>query len=214
MFLTEIYAQEDPVGGWAVVAPDGTVVSVVVCTESVCGVNGTWGGVMPADTEYAGYRLVLQTNATADGNVAGWSSQEGTEVTYSEESNTFDITNTYENDGTIVTNTMTLVPELTATDPDGMDLSTGIINKSISYQLYDKFVEIFPDNDWEDKSQFVFEDIKDAQDNFQTDVTKVLVEETINPAEVILIEEEQSIIDQISNFVTSLFNQFFGWLKY
>lgn len=213
MFFTEIYAQEDPVGGWAVVAPDGTVVSVIVCTESVCGLNGSWGGVMPEGTEHAGYQLVLQTNATADGNVAGWTSQEGTEVTYSEESNTFDITSTYENEGTVVTNTMTLVPELTAKDPDGMDLSTGIIHKSISYELYDKFVEIFPDNDWEDKSKFVFEDVTDAQDKFQTKVTNVLVQETIKPDEVILIEEEQSILNQISNFVTSIFDQLFGWLN-
>ncbi len=71
------------VGGWAVIDSSGKVYGVVVCDNSVCGSNGSWGGVMPV--EYmgcpAGCRLVLQTSADPQtGNVAGWRSQEGTDV--------------------------------------------------------------------------------------------------------------------------------------
>jgi hypothetical protein len=80
------------VGGWAVIDSSGKVYGVVVCDNSVCGVNGSWGGVMPV--EYmgcpAGCRLVLQTSADPQtGNVAGWRSQEGTEVIYNSQTNTF-----------------------------------------------------------------------------------------------------------------------------
>ncbi len=80
------------VGGWAVIDSSGKVYGVVVCDNSVCGTSGSWGGVMPV--EYmgcpAGCRLVLQTSADPQtGNVAGWRSQEGTDVVYNERTNTF-----------------------------------------------------------------------------------------------------------------------------
>ena len=80
------------VGGWAVIDASGKVYGVVVCDNSVCGVNGSWGGVMPV--EYmgcpVGCRLVLQTSADPQtGNVAGWRSQEGTDVIYNSQTNTF-----------------------------------------------------------------------------------------------------------------------------
>lgn len=213
LFFVNVYAENDPVGGWAVVAPDGTVVSVIVCTESVCGTNGSWGGVMPEDTQYPGYRLVLQTNATADGNVAGWSTQEGTSVTYLEETETFEIISSYDNAGTEVTSTKILVPELTATDPEGMDLSTGIIAHSISYELFEKLVEIFPDNNWEDKSQFIFTDENKAREDFQTEVTGVIVEETLVPIEENTSDQEINMLERITNFVSEVFNQLFGWFN-
>ena len=80
------------VGGWAVIDSSGKVYGVIVCDNSVCGTSGSWGGVMP--NEYmgcpAGCRLVLQTSADPQtGNVAGWRSQEGTDVVYNERTNTF-----------------------------------------------------------------------------------------------------------------------------
>jgi hypothetical protein len=80
------------IGGWAVIDSSGKVYGVIVCDNSVCGTSGSWGGVMPV--EYmgcpAGCRLVLQTSADPQtGNVAGWRSQEGTDVVYNERTNTF-----------------------------------------------------------------------------------------------------------------------------
>lgn len=125
-------AAEDPVGGWAVIDPEtGEVKSVIVCTESVCGETGEWGGVFPDDSEYAGSLLRKQTNATSDGNVAGWSSSEGVAVTYDgDEDGTFTIVSRgTSGPGDTVERQMTLDPDRTATDPDGMDLHTGIVER-------------------------------------------------------------------------------------
>lgn len=127
----------EEVGGWAVINPEtGKVHGVVVCTESVCGQDGEWGGVLRM--EYMGCTdciLRKQTNATADGNVAGWhGSGEGTDVTYDgDEKGTYTIVQ----DSGDEKRTMTLVPGKTAADPDGMDLSTGIIEQRVER----KFVE-------------------------------------------------------------------------
>lgn len=78
--------------GWAVVASDGVVHGVVVCTVDVCGSTGEWGGRLPV--EYmgcpAGCRLILQAQQTSDGNVAGW---HGSEVRYDDDSDTFSLPN-------------------------------------------------------------------------------------------------------------------------
>jgi hypothetical protein len=123
----------DPVGGWAVIdSVTGRVVNVVVCTESVCGVDGEWGGVLPADTDCPGCVLRKQTNGTADGNVAGWGSSEGMDVTYDgDETGTFTIVSSgTTGDGGRTTTVESLDPTRTATDPDRMDLRTGIVSRS------------------------------------------------------------------------------------
>ena len=93
------------VGGWAVIDSTGKVYGVIVCDNSVCGANGSWGGVMPV--EYmgcpAGCRLVLQTSADPQtGNVAGWRSQAGTDVFYNEQTNTFSVQQRNESTPTLI----------------------------------------------------------------------------------------------------------------
>jgi hypothetical protein len=93
------------VGGWAVIDSTGKVYGVIVCDNSVCGASGSWGGVMPV--EYmgcpAGCRLVLQTSADPQtGNVAGWRSQEGTDVVYNEQTNTFSVQQSNQSTPTLV----------------------------------------------------------------------------------------------------------------
>lgn len=67
--------------GWAMVAPNGIVGGVIVCTIEVCGPSGEFHGVIPGtDT-----RLILQSQQMEGGNVAGWSGG-----TYKPETNTFD----------------------------------------------------------------------------------------------------------------------------
>ena len=51
---------DEPQGTWAVVDSTGLVTNIIVCTESVCGANGQWGGRMPNDTPCPGCRLILQ----------------------------------------------------------------------------------------------------------------------------------------------------------
>jgi hypothetical protein len=93
------------VGGWAVIDSAGKVYGVVVCDNAVCGTRGSWGGVMPV--EYMGCpigcRLVLQTSADPQtGNVAGWRSQEGTDVIYNSSSNTFSVQQTNQSQPSLI----------------------------------------------------------------------------------------------------------------
>jgi len=93
------------VGGWAVIDSAGKVYGVIVCDNAVCGTSGSWGGVMPV--EYMGCpigcRLVLQTSADPQtGNVAGWRSQEGTDVIYNSSSNTFSVQQTNQSQSTLI----------------------------------------------------------------------------------------------------------------
>jgi hypothetical protein len=45
---------------YAVVNSAGVVTNIIVCGPAVCGPNGSWGGIMPSDTPWAGQQLVLQ----------------------------------------------------------------------------------------------------------------------------------------------------------
>jgi hypothetical protein len=45
---------------YAVVNSAGVVTNIIVCGPAVCGPNGSWSGVMPSDTPWAGQKLVLQ----------------------------------------------------------------------------------------------------------------------------------------------------------
>lgn len=109
------------VGGWAVVDPNtGKVAGVIVGTM---GTYNSWGGQMPGTyMGCTGCVLRYQTNATADGNVAGW---HGPDVSYNSNDQTFSIKSS---NGSSTT-TQTLVPEKTARDAAGMDLSTGFVDR-------------------------------------------------------------------------------------
>ena len=124
--VAEEVVQEE-VGGWAVVNPETNQVhGVIVCTESVCGSNGAWAGVLPG--EYMGCTncsLKFQTKATDDGNVAGW---HGENVTYKPEDETFEMTNNYSTDDGDVEQVMVITPSKTASD--GKDLMTGVETKT------------------------------------------------------------------------------------
>lgn len=124
--VAEEVVQEE-VGGWAVVNPETNQVhGVIVCTESVCGSTGSWGGVLPG--EYMGCTncsLKFQTKATDDGNVAGW---HGENVTYIPEDETFEMTNNYSTEDGDVEQVMVVTPSQTASD--GKDLYTGVETKS------------------------------------------------------------------------------------
>jgi len=50
----------EPTGTYAVVNSSGVVTNIIVCTASVCGPGGSWGGVMPNDTPCPGCSIVLQ----------------------------------------------------------------------------------------------------------------------------------------------------------
>lgn len=125
------------VGGWAVVDPEtGNVHGVIVGTIDTFNARGGAIG-----HEYMGCHancvLRFQTRATADGNVAGWhgtqthvdaqgqatQSNDGS-VKWNPTTKTFSLNNQVVGGG----RSMTLVPERTARDAAGMDLSTGIVD--------------------------------------------------------------------------------------
>ena len=57
---------------WAVVKPStGLVVNVTVCRPQVCGADGEWAGVMPGNSLWPGYPLVMIPAGSAAG--IGWS---------------------------------------------------------------------------------------------------------------------------------------------
>lgn len=191
-------------GGWAVINPEtGVVEQVIVCTDDVCGEGGAWGGVMPDDTGCPGCTLVKQTNQTADGNVAGWASSDDMTVTHDEDTGNFDIvTETTDDDGNSIVIEQTLVPELTATDPGGMDLHTGIVESTttltspvVEEQTVEVEVEeskVGPDPldvdvlypDWGEGRLFAYDSVEDAVANHEADVEAALApaEPEVEPA--------------------------------
>jgi len=58
---------EEEHGGWAVVDENGIVQNITVCTESVCGEGGEWGGVLPGTN----WKLVKQKNNANEGGYWG-----------------------------------------------------------------------------------------------------------------------------------------------
>jgi hypothetical protein len=136
------------VGGWAVIDPDtGNVHGVIVCDNAFCGEGGTLNGVMPYEFMgcKAGCILRHQTNATSDGNVAGWhgttfNSDSNGNTTYSndgsvkwdESDKTYSITSETNNlDGSKIKQKSKLKAEKTASD--GNDLNTGFIKVETEY---------------------------------------------------------------------------------
>ncbi len=135
------------VGGWAVVDPNtGIVHGVIVCTNDVCGPNGSWAGKLPG--EYQGCtncNLRFQTRATEDGNVAGYSGhsyeidssgsaniKNDGSVKWNEKEKNFTIKNSYtDSKSSKVTRTQTLIPEKTASD--GKNIHTGIVDINTEY---------------------------------------------------------------------------------
>jgi hypothetical protein len=137
------------IGGWAVIDPDtGNVHGVIVCDNAFCGEGGTLNGVMPYEFMgcKAGCILRHQTNATSDGNVAGWHgttfhSDDSGNTTYSnngsvkwdESDKTYSITSETNNlDGSKIKQKSKLKAEKTASD--GNDLNTGFVKVETEYE--------------------------------------------------------------------------------
>jgi hypothetical protein len=74
----------DAESGWAVVDNGGIVQGIIICTNSVCGEDGQWGGSMPSDTPWANMKIVRQLPAKSDGTHPG-----GSWGSYDESSNEF-----------------------------------------------------------------------------------------------------------------------------
>lgn len=174
------------VGGWAVVDPEtGKVHGVIVGTiDTYNARNGTIGhDYMGCSSDCV---LRFQTRATADGNVAGYGSGGGVDVSYNEEEQNFSVTN--RNDSNRVT-TRTLVPEKTARDEAGMDLSTGFVDRSSSletdrvvWRAFEDFAN--PPNDsasaeylaWgADRKLFQYRNVEEADEQHAADVERALL---------------------------------------
>ncbi len=103
---------------------------MIVCSIDVCGPGGSFAGKLPGTDHVLRY----QTNATSDGNVAGWN---GPNVRWNESSGTFTISgSSSDSAGNKTTTTQTLVPEKTASD--GKNLSTGIVSSVTTHETAPK----------------------------------------------------------------------------
>jgi hypothetical protein len=231
LILTVAFASpaiaEEEVGGWAVVNPETNQVhGVIVCTESVCGSTGSWGGVLPG--EYMGCTncsLKFQTKATDDGNVAGW---HGENVTYKPEDQTFEMTNNYSTDDGDVEQVMVVTPSQTASD--GKDLFTGVQTKTklktkaVNNQT--AVVELTKESSqdvvvpvkvqyeqWNGGTSFFYESVDQLQSNIDTDVESVFTPcDTCNadPEQVeeyrnAFYETVTTLTTRVKNFIASLF---------
>ena len=231
LILTVAFASpavaEEEVGGWAVVNPETNQVhGVIVCTESVCGSTGSWGGVLPG--EYMGCTncsLKFQTKATDDGNVAGW---HGDNVTYKPEDQTFEMTNNYSTDDGDVEQVMVVTPSQTASD--GKDLYTGVQTKT---KLKTKAVnnqtavveltkESYQDvvvpvkvqyEQWNGGTSFFYESVDQLQSNIDADVESVFTPCDTCNADPEQVEEYRNafyetittLTTKVKNFIASLF---------
>jgi hypothetical protein len=224
--VAEEVVQEE-VGGWAVVNPETNQVhGVIVCTESVCGSTGSWGGVLPG--EYMGCtncNLKFQTKATDDGNVAGW---HGENVTYKPEDETFEMTNNYSTDNGDVEQVMVVTPSQTASD--GKDLYTGVQTKTklktkaVNNQTV--VVELTKESSqdvvvpvkvqyeqWNGGTSFFYESVDQLQSNIDADVESVFTPcETCNadPEQVeeyrnAFYETVTTLTTKVKDFIASLF---------
>jgi hypothetical protein len=84
------HAEEDQ-ATYAVVNSEGVVTTIIVCGPAVCGPNAPWGGIMPADTPWAGQKLVLQVpvhSVTGQGQ-GGYYNTSETPVKYDAEAQVF-----------------------------------------------------------------------------------------------------------------------------
>jgi hypothetical protein len=224
-FAEEVVQEE--VGGWAVVNPETNQVhGVIVCTESVCGSTGSWGGVLPG--EYMGCTncsLKFQTKATDDGNVAGW---HGENVTYKPEDETFEMTNNYSTDDGDVEQVMVVTPSQTASD--GKDLYTGVQTKTklktkaVNNQT--AVVELTKESSqdvvvpvkvqyeqWNGGTSFFYESVDQLESNIDADVESVFTPCDTCNADPEQVEEYRNafyetittLTTKVKDFIASLF---------
>lgn len=219
------------VGGWAVVDPrtgkvHGVIVGSMKTYESRNGLIGH---------EYMGCAadcvLRFQTRATADGNVAGYSSSGNAEVKFNSSDKTFSITDNGPDGSKSVS---VLVPEKTAKDPAGMDLSTGIVSRNTTKkneQVDIKIAESYIDANgnevrieyltWGvDKKLFSYINGQEALGSLESDVDdqllldfpalerRVEITEIIDElTEEVIVEEtiiEETVIDEENSFVKTI----------
>jgi hypothetical protein len=221
------------IGGWAVVDPEtNNVHGVIVCSESFCGEKGTLGGVMPH--EYMGCKsgcvLRFQSNATSDGNVAGWhgtqthidsngnvSQTNDGSVKYNPTDKSFDLTSTYENQESKVVEKRKLIPSKTRTNPNGPEtgfvsserkLDTKSDNRSGSVEVRENLetktitgIKVWL-MDVENK-EFVYDSKDSALANLDSDVDTALeIQETNDPIVISTIKE---ITNKIKDFIQGVF---------
>jgi hypothetical protein len=204
----------EPVFGYAVVSPAGVVVSVTVCTDSVCGADGEWKGVMPQDTPWPGYRLIKQTNSTADGNVAGWHTHEGVDVRYNDDTGHFDITYEHTNEqGATVKHRATIVPELTATDPEGMNLHTGYIDRGVTYELTHYFEQQLNNDQLNNAYSYSYTSPYEAVGQLYDAVAEDLKAED-NTTEVVEDQDEPRLIQSVVISLMNMMRSLFSWMFY
>lgn len=221
---------DDGVGGWAVVNPEtGKVHGVIVATKETYEARGGKIG-----TSYMGCHadcvLRFQTKSTADGNVAGYSSGGGTDVSFDKSNDTFKVT-TRDGDES---RTRTLVPSKTATDKAGMDLSTGFVDRFSAKRNNNVSVEVYEDDEnslndsasveyltWgSDKKLFNYANLLEAAQNLNNDVEeelsidfttvqeRVIEEEVVDPdtGETTITQTtiEETVVDEENSFVKTI----------
>lgn len=215
--VEEAPAVEEP-GGWAVVDPDtGNVLNIIVCTQSVCGEGGEFGGRLEdAATGIVG-NLVYQTPP----NTGGYRSSEGTDVTWVEEQGHFEIRTESGNNGNAQTETVILTPGA----PEGQGLSN--IKKSTTFRdastytgersveaetfqedLSDLTPEVsvfFPE--WNSGTLFVYGTETEAEESLIDDILVTYGTEGID------LETENYREESVLNTIVSLAQTVVSWIQ-
>ena len=199
----EVEVVEEEAGVWSVVDENGVVTDAIMCTESVCGEGGEFGGVYPEESPCPGCRLVYQQPGHA-----GFADNDYVDVEYNFETENYELTEPLIVEDEVVGKKQTFVPRGQGEkesspkiiDPDpitdteyaiDIEIATGFIDENLNY------VEIDIEKAEEEPVLLNYINEKDAVENLEKD----LVDEE---------SEDQSILTSIVQAVTSFIKSIFG----
>ena len=195
-------AIEEEAGVWSVIDENGVVTDAIMCTESVCGEDGEFGGIYPENSHCPGCRLVYQQPGHS-----GFADNGYLDVEYNFETENYEITEPLIVEDQVVGEKQTVVPkgqgeksdDPKIIDPDpiigtdysvDMEIATGFIDKDFNY------IEIEVGQEDEKPTLLNYANEKDAIENLEKD----LFDEEAKEPNILT-----NIVQSITNFIKNIF---------
>ena len=193
---------EEEAGVWSVVDENGVVTDAIMCTESVCGEDGEFGGVYPENSHCPGCSLVYQQPG-----YSGFADNGYVDVEYNFENENYELTEPLIVEDQVVGKKQTIVPkgqgeksdDPKIIDPDpiigtdysvDMEIATGFIDKDFNY------IEIEVEQKDEKPTLINYANEKNAIENLEKD----LIDEEIEVSNIFI-----NIVENITNFIKNIF---------
>ena len=195
-------AVEEEAGVWSVVDENGVVTDAIMCTESVCGEDGEFGGVYPENSHCAGCRLVYQQPGHS-----GFADNGYVDVEYNFETENYELTEPLIVEDQVVGQKQTLVPKGQGEKNDSpkiinpdpiiepeysidMEIATGFIDKDFNY------IEIEIEQTDKESTLLSYVNENDAISNVEKD----LVDKEAKESNLLAI-----ISQRITDFIKNIF---------